>query len=42
MSNGYLRVHSIAAGQRKKLAAKGFKAAAHYDTIISGYLQTYD
>jgi phosphoribosylaminoimidazolecarboxamide formyltransferase/IMP cyclohydrolase len=24
---------------RKKLAVKGFKATAHYDTIISGYLE---
>lgn len=37
-----LQSNGITAEQRKKLAVKGFKATAHYDTIISGYLQTHD
>lgn len=37
-----LQSNAITAEQRKKLAVKGFKATAHYDTIISGYLQTHD
>jgi phosphoribosylaminoimidazolecarboxamide formyltransferase/IMP cyclohydrolase len=37
-----LRTGGIPAMQRQKLAVKGFKATAHYDTIISGYLETHE
>jgi phosphoribosylaminoimidazolecarboxamide formyltransferase / IMP cyclohydrolase len=35
-----LRKGEIPFAMRKQLAIQGFKATAHYDTIISGYLQS--
>jgi phosphoribosylaminoimidazolecarboxamide formyltransferase/IMP cyclohydrolase len=37
-----LQTSGVPAAQRQKLAVKGFKATAHYDTIISGYLETHE
>lgn len=34
-----LQSGSVPAEMRKKLSVKGFKSTAHYDTVISGYLE---